>query len=340
MKRKIYINIWCGCFIFLVLTAGCQRNTVEEVSNPRGCLSYGTLERLIECIEQKMPGEDEGYRPPTRVQRDDLYTVMLQMLEQETNISLPASLEGIMQVVVFRDTENRQDYTLLMEIGDTDNNGVVDRGFGTFIVNNNAERELNIAAPHVLYEPNTRTQAIKIFKASGARSFIMAGAHRYADSDESDCQPDYPISDAAHNVRHMFFVATKVLMTFYNTYPWYQLQFHGYDADICPDANVNISHGNYRVKPSRHSVITRLRDNLQVHNPTWMIAIDGEDCSYDGGNNTSGRLLNGIPEDLVCFTDAKKFGPTFIHIEQHAAYRAFEDWVDAIIDTFPPEPIH
>lgn len=47
-----------------------------------------------------------------------------------------------MQVRAFIDSENGRGYCLFMEVLDANNDGKVDRGWGTFIVDPNAVREL------------------------------------------------------------------------------------------------------------------------------------------------------------------------------------------------------
>ena len=59
---------------------------------------------------------------------------------------------------------------VLMEVRDANSNGSVDRGWGTFIVNNDAMRELSHQAPHPISDSTTEIQAITIFKENDSRS--------------------------------------------------------------------------------------------------------------------------------------------------------------------------
>ncbi len=102
----------------------------------------------------------------------------------------------------------------------------------------------------------------------------------------------------------------------------------------CPGVDVNLSHGNFRTVPPANDILHELRSRLNFYHPVWQIKIDGEGCNIDGGSNTSGRLLNGVPAHLVCSTSATAFNETFIHIEQVRGKRTAADWINAINDTF------
>ncbi|MSO49350.1 MAG: hypothetical protein EXQ49_05525 [Acidobacteria bacterium] len=91
-----------------------------------------------------------------------------------------------------------------MEVADANNNGYVDRGWGTFITYNGATRELSHQAPHPISDSTTESQAIGVFKGTDSRSYLMAGAHRLANAASSTCQASYGQADAAHNTANMF----------------------------------------------------------------------------------------------------------------------------------------
>lgn len=52
-------------------------------------------------------------------------------------------MSGLVDVRTFTDTSNGRSYCLLMEVRDQDGNSIVDNGFGTFIMYNNASRQLS-----------------------------------------------------------------------------------------------------------------------------------------------------------------------------------------------------
>jgi titin len=132
----------------------------------------------------------------------------------------------------------------------------------------------------------------------------------------------------------MFFAATQELMDYYSSGVWYQLQYHGMATDSC-STDVFMSHGDNQVTPPQGDIVYTFRDNVLAYNPTWDVDVDGAtSCHLDGGSNTSGRLINGVPANQVCNTSATNLGETFIHIEQIRACRTASDWIDAVNDTF------
>lgn len=96
-----------------------------------------------------------------------------------------------------------------MEVEDADDDGMIDRGFRTFMVYNEADKEFNIASPHPAYDLNTGYESIRIFKYTSSPSFSMAGTHRYVSSTTSPCQSSYKISDVAHNDDCLFFAPPR-----------------------------------------------------------------------------------------------------------------------------------
>ncbi len=298
------------------------------------CSSSSTLEDLYDCIYSQMPGSGDGFTAPTSQQLTDLRTVMGQMLDGETSITLPASISGIMEFQRFTDSGNSETYSVLMEVEDDDDDGMVDRGFGTFIVYNDADRELNIASPHPRYDMNTGYESIRIFKYTSSRSFSLAGTHRNASSTTSSCQSSYKESDAAHNNDIMFFAATQELVDYYDSDVWFQLQYHGMAESSCT-TEVFISHGDNGDTPPQGDIVYIFKDNVVGYNSTWDVDLDGDTtCHLDGGSNTSGRLINGISASQVCGTAPSTYGETFFHIEQDPDCRTASDWIDAVNDTF------
>ena len=299
------------------------------------CSSRTTLEELFDCIKAQMRLRDDGYTAPTAQQLADLRAVMGLMLDSQTTVTLPSSISGIMEFQRFIDSDNSETYSVLMEVEDADNDGMIDLGFGTFIVYNEADNELNIASPHPAYDLNAGYESIRIFKYTSSRSFSMAGTHRYAGSTTSPCQSSYKISDAAHNDDCMFFGATQELVDYYSSTVWYQIQYHGMGTDSCGNTDVFISHGEYLLTPPQGDIVYTFKDNVLAYNPVWNVEVDGESsCYLDGGSNTSGRLINGVPAGQVCDTAVSNYGETFIHIEQKIDCRDASDWIDAVNDTF------
>ncbi len=180
------------------------------------CSSSTTLEALATCIRNQMPQSgSNSYVAPTAAQQNDWRTVVTEMLQGTCTATLPASLTGVMQRGTFTDSGNGRSYCVLMEIQDANNNGFVDRGWGTFVVYNAATRELSHQAPHPISDSTTEIQAVTIFKETDSRSYLMSGAHRSANSASSSCQGSYGSADAAHNTNNMFHATNQELIAHY-----------------------------------------------------------------------------------------------------------------------------
>ena len=304
------------------------------------CPDATTLEELIQCITVQMPGDgSEGFVAPDNLAQSDWASVVTRMLQGHCDeIDVPIGLENIIRVFTFNDSSVSQDFCVLMETLDEDDNGTVDRGWGTFIVNPDPVREGNIHVTHPVSCTSTGLQGVGIFKGTGARTFIMAGAHRRANSRVSSCQAAYFEADAAHNTDNMDQPAVRELMAFYADLgrAFVSIQYHGLAATTCPGVDVYMTYGR-STAPSPDDLIMDLRDNLRAHNPDWVVNVPGgtPPCTMNGTTNVQGRLLNDVPGNIVCTAPATDHTGRFIHIEQKIDMRRPDDWIDAIIETWP-----
>jgi len=306
------------------------------------CAASNTLEQLGACITAKMPRKDtNGYVVPTKATQDAWKQVVAQMLAGKCDdIALPEPLKSAYTIGAFNGKENSSSYCVLMEILDSNNDGSVDRGWGTFIVNTKPSRELSIQAPHPLYDIGTESEAIAVFKGTNARSFMLAGSHRDANPQRTPCEASTGEgeADAAHNDTSLFFAATQTLADYYNANgkAWDELQFHGMGASTCPGVDAFISNGTSK-PPKPGDKTLELRANIAQRNAQWVITVAGEtpSCGETGGTNVEGRLLNNVSANQVCALSASDFSGRFIHIEQKTNLRAaIADWIAAINATW------
>jgi Fibronectin type III domain len=338
MRRRSWL-ITTLLFASVLWTAESEKRAVVRGSATVAdltCASSATLDALGVCIRNQMPKSgSNGFVAPTAAEQADWRSVVYKMLQGSCDFSLPASLSGVMQIKTFTDSGNGRNYCVLMEAHDADGNGIVDHGWGTFIVNNNATRELSHQAPHPITDSTTEIQAITIFKETDSRSYLMAGAPRDANSANSACQSSFKEADVAHNTANMFHATNQALINWYGAASWTAIQWHGMAADTCPNTDVFPSHG-MNVKPVATDKISVLRDNLLIHHPTWDVDLPGADaCSLNATDNTQGRLINGVPAGDVCGTPATIYNGKFIHIEQDPNFRNPYDWINPVRDTFP-----
>lgn len=306
------------------------------------CAAANTLEELGACVAAKMPRRDTGgYVVPLKQVQDAWKQVTAQMLAGKCNdIALPENLKIAYTVGAFTDKQNNATYCVLMETLDENKDNRIDRAWGTFIVNNQATRELSIQAPHPIYDIATETQAMAVFKGVNARSFLLAGSHRDANPARSTCQPTSGEgeADAGHNDSSLFFIATQALFEYYNANgkAWTAIQFHGMGTSSCPGVDAFITYG-FAIPPKPGDKILDLRANIAKRDPKWVITVPGDSpvCNLTGGTNVEGRLLNNVSADQVCTIGATAYTGKFIHIEQKTNLRAaIPDWIAAINATW------
>jgi uncharacterized repeat protein (TIGR01451 family) len=327
-------------------------------SNTLTCPGKTTLEDLVTCIVGQMPGKgSEGFEKPTDIQ-SAWGDVIRQMLDGRCDdITLPSGLSGVYSVST-RLYEGKN-YCVLMEILDQDNNGIVDRGWGTFIVNPYPCRELSIQIAHPIHDIGTATQGIGVFKGTNSRSFLMAGTHRHANfvcsaCQHPDCEPEEVVTepkkfleaDVAHNVENMFQPTVEELLEFYNDTGanFVTIQFHGMSTSSCDGVDVYMTCG-LSTPPAPDDKILELKSNLVKHNPNWRVGVpgDGTSCNLYGSTNVQGQLLNNVAVTDVCTTEASSYSGKFIHIEQKPGpddekkpgpFRNADNWIEAVNDTW------
>jgi hypothetical protein len=316
-------------FTFILLTG-------DQATADLTCSSSTTLQALATCIRNQMPQSgSNGFVAPNATEQADWRAVVNLMLQGACNFALPANVAGIMQIRLFNDSDNGRSYCVLMEVRDANSNGFVDRGWGTFIVYGAATRELSHQAPHPISDSTTEIQAITIFKETDSRSYLMAGAHRNANSATSTCQSSYKAADVAHNIANMFHVTNQELMVFYGGTLWNAIQWHGMAADTCANTDVYPTHG-LNVSPVGGDKIVELRNNLLLQHSAWDVDLPGAGaCGLNATDNTQGRLINGVPAQSVCGTAASIYNGKFIHIEQDPNFRNPSDWIIPVKDTWP-----
>lgn len=289
------------------------------------CPTSTTLESLVECISKQMPQHDsDGFVPPTPAQQADMQTVVKQMLDGVCTPTLPASLTPAMAIRSFTDSTNQRTYCVLMEVNSTVKKNYVDKGWGTFIVYPRAKREISHQAPHPKWNTSvagsdgdsySEAEAIRIFKLTKARSFLMAGSRRSANQGGNTCQNDYDETDVAHNTNNMFFPINVALNEYYGARSWVAMQWHGKAASSCSN-DMFISQG-LRSKAAAGAKILQLEAQINAVKPGWKTGTPGFDsCSLAATENVEGRYLNGIPAANVCGTAAPSASERFVHIEQ------------------------
>jgi hypothetical protein len=94
------------------------------------------------------------------------------------------------------------------------------RGWGTFIYYPNSLKNIMVEVPHPIWDINTWEMGINTFMTINAKWFIMAGTHRYANSDGS--------SDMAHVTQSIFHTAHTTIASYR------AVQIHGFSKTNNP----------------------------------------------------------------------------------------------------------
>jgi hypothetical protein len=303
------------------------------------CSSATTLSSLATCIREQMPRiSSQGFRKPAAAEQWAFRGVVASMLQGQCGGNLPASLAAPMRLVAFQDGDNQKTYCVLMETEDADGDGYVDRGWGTFIVDPAASRELIQEAPHPIADTGTETQAVDVFKETGSRSYLLCGAHRKANATPSACDTHYKEADCAHATANMYFPAVQEIAVFYGPRPHHHIQWHGMDDDTCTGLVVYASQG-LASAPAQGAIVRSLVADAKAQNPAWILGLPGGGhCGLDATDNVEGRLLNGVPSAGVCTQQASAASGVFLHIEQHPDVRLPSAWIQAVEKAFPVAP--
>ena len=301
------------------------------------CPGVTTLEALVGCIVTQMPqNNSDGYVAPSTQQRTDYRTVVNQMLQGQCGSTLPTSLASNLQRRTFTDAQNGKSYCLLMETKDADGDGYVDKGWGTFIVDNSAVREISHQSPHPIYDGDTANQAIGLFKSTDARSFLMCGSHRHANGQTGGCQSSYGPADCAHNKANMFTMANQELDAYYGSAPWTAIQWHGMSADTCGGVSAYMSQG-FIAAPATSTKLSLLKQMIADDQSNWDVRDPGDGgCTLNATDNVQGRILNGMSYANACSNTASApVADKFIHVEQKpGTYQVAGNWSQAVRDAW------
>lgn len=311
-----------------------ERATLE--ASTLSCGSATTLNALAVCIRNQMPLEaSEGFVIPTLDEETDWRVAVTRMLAGECGFALPATLDGIMQVRTFTDSDNGKSYCVLMEVEDADSDGYVDRGWGTFLVDTTAVRDLGHNAPHPRADNSTEAEAIDVFKLTDSRTYLMCGAHRRANAAASACDVEYAEADCAHARGNMYYPTIQELDRFYDPADHTQIEWHGKASTTCSGIDAYLSPGLNATPPAGSEVLA-LEASVELQHPDWVVDVPGAGtCGLNGTDNNSGRFLNGVADEDVCATAATAATGRYMQIEQDLEQRDGTLWSPAVRETWP-----
>jgi hypothetical protein len=152
-----------------------------------------------------------------------------------------------------------------------------------------------VEVPHPIWDVFTPEMGLEAYQRLGARAFLLAGAHRYANGKNS------PISDLARNDHSVFQGLHEAL-----TDPDCQvLQYHGFDIQVRPEyPNVVLSNGSAQPQPEHF----RLKAAMEAR---------GESVGIYDGLQWSALAATGNPQARY----TRSIGGRFYHLEHRYAIR-------------------
>jgi hypothetical protein len=159
-------------------------------------LMTGDIVQFIKTIKDAMP--DMGTNKffiPTNAHLNFFDTLFIDLKKKDlATIESRAAQYGY-QFIKFVNTASKDTLYILKE------STPVMRGWGTYIFDPSSMNDLTIEAPHPLWDTNSWELAIRAYIKTNARWFILAGTHRYSNSDSS--------SDMAHVTQSVFHICHK-----------------------------------------------------------------------------------------------------------------------------------
>ncbi len=170
----------------------------------------GDLIELIKSVRNALPaaGTNKFVIPSTN-EMDTFKNVFIK-LKNHNLIEISDEVKNFnYKFYEFIDTlYNRTYYILLEEIP-------IKFGWGTIIYSKDGKSDITIEVPHPIWDTNSWDIGIKVYIKLEAKYFIMAGTHRYTNTDSS--------SDVAHNNNSIFNTAHQTFATPIS------IQIHGFN---------------------------------------------------------------------------------------------------------------
>lgn len=269
----------------------------------------GTLIEFVSDVVAKMPGRDSHSFVSPKPEQLTEWRELVKTFAAQDWPSLATHLSEMpnYQMLVFNDQKTQTAYSILAE------RDPMSLGWGTYIQNPQATRNLSIHVNHPLFDRNTWKIGTSLFQESAAHYLFLAGTHRYANGSGNLVE-----SDMARNQQSPFQAAYESIAQKDDL----TLSIHGFtkSAEHSPEINASdvvLSAG----APEVSSVVTQLAKSLRDHG-----LISGV---YDGGQSC--RDLSGRVNPQGQYSNAT-YGPGhFVHVEIEKKYRSTDDMLQILV---------
>ncbi len=296
---------------------------------------------LLEIVERasanQIKRDSDAFRVPTAGQLK-----AWRFIVESIYASRPADAEQMLkqlsfpyELSLFTDRSSGREFFLLEE------KIPLQAGWGLFAFDPRSANPLAIEIPHPVFDSKTEFEGVDAFLQTKAGAYILAGAHRRANKQDTPCtqprssDPDvnYPVSDVAHAVATPFHVVHEALIKARPA--TVAVQLHGMtERETCPNAFMSTGSATVTTNSKRLlSCLTKSGVEAQIYDGTTS-------CPLNALSNVQGRFSNGETTD-PCGTGVKSSPEpgSFIHIEQEPVIRkdqrSWQPVVDGLKCAFP-----
>jgi hypothetical protein len=276
------VGSWLALLSVMSLVVGCGEEEPPTVN----------LQELVVSFVRTIPGPDsDAMALPTEAQRHRFIDGLraAEAGDPERAEALVAPLAYGVRTVVDSATHR----TLYVFEERREEGGGWHHAWGLYVIPAGPSRPLFVEVTHPVHDVNTPQVGVQAFRQGDAAGLLVAGAHRYANSDGS--------SDVAHVDRTMFAEVNRALVDSRHTV----LQPHGFDEADRERASGDSDYGDVVVSagtapppPAVGAVSTALRE------------VGFAVCEYDGDRCADLGATQNV-EGQWC----REVGATFVHLE-------------------------
>ena len=326
LRAVVLLVVLIAVFAVVIPASAVYRTTSDDL----GAYLTGTI---------FIPEDEGSFDPPSSAEQAVFYAAVQQLLRQNVAGAANAIDPLGYDLIEFHDTSSGQVFYVLEE-------RMTARGLGTYALNPNAKRILNIQVPHPHVDWGTWAESVQIFLQTEALFFQIAGTHRCASPTISACSgttgtcgvkgAPYRISDVAHYTENFYQAASNAVHDEIDLLV--SISVHGYGCEPVEDMDtssvVQISNGTSfdilgslatRLASEYNEILFSPEINYPLvgagsfnRHPSEPAVLEVAACELmSGGTNVQGRYINGETVD-PCGTSIA--GPVlserFLHIEQ------------------------
>ena len=219
-RRRVHAHVvfWFGALLALAAILLISTTVLLDMEHDRIRpipVERGRLSQVIAEIEGAMPERgSEGYVRPSHKQATE-FAKLASAMEAENLASASRLANALDYMLVWYD-DAPTGRRLLMAREEEMPSREVERGWGTIIVDPEGT-DVIVEVPHPLFDVDTPEIGVELFEATGAKTLLLAGAHRYSWDDAR--------ADVAHAPGTAFDAAHRALLP-----ARYVVQLHGFHA--------------------------------------------------------------------------------------------------------------